>query len=127
LIALKTTIGENMKDIFPSPITNLPEADIQLDGITAYLSQAETHQILFMRFDKDADFPEHYHDAQIGVVLEGKIELTIGGEKKTYTKGDRYYIPKGVKHSGKIFAGYADITFFNEPSRYSKKTNKNVH
>ncbi len=38
-----------------------------------------------------------------------------------YTKGDRYYIPEGVKHSGKIFAGYADITFFDEPNRYTKK------
>ena len=26
-----------------------------------------------------------------------------------------------VKHSGKIYNGYADITFFNEPNRYSPK------
>ena len=58
---------------------------------------------------------------QIGFVLEGKIELTIDGQKKTYFKGDRYYIPEGVLHSGIIYAGYADITFFNEPDRYSRK------
>ncbi len=56
-----------------------------------------------------------------GIVLEGKIELVIGGEKQCFTKGDRYYTPEGVKHSGKIYAGYADITFFNEPNRYSTK------
>jgi len=110
-----------METLFPEPITNLPEADIPLDGITAYLSQAETHQILFMQFDQDVSLPEHAHAAQVGIVLEGRIELTFSGKKHVFTKGDRYHIPKGVKHSGKIFAGYADITFFDEPDRYSIK------
>jgi hypothetical protein len=39
-------------------------------------------------------------------------------------KGDRYYIPSGVKHFGKIYAGYADITFFNQSDRYSEKNKK---
>ena len=110
-----------MSKVFPEPIKNLPEADIPLDGVTAYLSQSDTHQILFMEFEKDVDLPEHSHGAQIGIVLEGKIELVIDGEKRCFTKGDRYYIPKGVKHSGTIYAGYADITFFDEPNRYSSK------
>ena len=110
-----------MKQLFPEAIRNLPEADIPLDGITAYLSQSDTHQILFMQFEEDADLPEHSHAAQMGIVLEGKIELVIDGEKQSFAKGDRYYIPAGVKHSGKIYAGYADVTFFNEPNRYSKK------
>ncbi|MBU4525723.1 MAG: cupin domain-containing protein [Desulfomicrobium sp.] len=110
-----------MTHVFPEPITNLPEADIPLDGITAYLSQSDSHQILFMQFEKDADLPEHSHAAQIGIVLEGNIELLIDGTRHLYTKGDRYYIPDGVKHSGKIYAGYADITFFNDPNRYAKK------
>ena len=110
-----------MIKVFPEPIRNLPEADIPLDGITAYLSQSDTHQILFMQFEEDVDLPEHAHAAQMGIVLEGKIELVIGGEKQFLTKGDRYYIPEGVKHSGKIYAGYADMTFFNEPNHYSKK------
>jgi mannose-6-phosphate isomerase-like protein (cupin superfamily) len=110
-----------MNQIFPEPIRNLPQADIPLDGITAYLSQSDTHQILFMEFAEDADLPEHAHAAQMGIVLEGKIELVIDGEKQRFTKGDRYYIPEGVRHSSKIYAGYADITFFNEPHRYSRK------
>jgi len=35
-----------MSEIFPEPIRNLPQADIPFDGITAYLSQADNHQIL---------------------------------------------------------------------------------
>ena len=110
-----------MSEIFPQPIRDLPEADIPLEGIKAYLSQSDSHQIIFMEFGKDVDLPEHSHAAQIGIVLEGKIELTIDGKKAAYTKGDRYYIHEGVLHSGKIYAGYADITFFNEPNRYSIK------
>lgn len=106
--------------IFPTPIKNLPKAAIPIDGVKAYLSQAETHQIIFMEFEKDADLSEHSHAAQVGFVLEGKIDLTIGGKLKTYTRGDRYYIPEGVPHSGKIYAGYADITFFDQPDRYTE-------
>jgi quercetin dioxygenase-like cupin family protein len=110
-----------MSKIFPEPIRNLPEADIPIDGIKAYLSQSNTHQIIFMEFEKDVDLPEHAHAAQMGFVLEGQIDLTVDGKQKSYTKGDRYFIPEGVLHSGKIYAGYADITFFNEPDRYSMK------
>ena len=110
-----------MTEIFPAPIRSLPEADIPLKGVKAYLSQAMTHQIIFMQFSEDVDLPEHSHAAQVGFVLEGKIELVIDGKKQTYTKGDRFYIPAGLRHSGKIFAGYADITFFDEPGRYHAK------
>lgn len=110
-----------MKNLFPDPIRSFPEADIPLDGIKAYLSQATDHQLIFMQFEKDEDLPEHSHAAQVGFVLSGAIELTVDGTKKEYGKGDIYYIPENVKHSGKIHAGYADITFFNEPDRYKAK------
>ena len=110
-----------MEHIFPGPIRNLPEADIPLDGIRAYLSQARDHQLIFMQFEKDADLPEHSHAAQVGFVLRGKIELIIDGMKKKYGKGEIYFISENKKHSGKIYAGYADITFFNESDRYKRK------
>lgn len=110
-----------MKTIFPEPILNLPQADIPIKGVNAYLSQSDNHQIIFMEFSEDVDLTEHSHASQVGIVLEGKIDLVIDGVKSTYQKGDRYFIPNGVKHSGKIYAGYADITFFNEKDRYNVK------
>ncbi|WP_058302498.1 cupin domain-containing protein [Gorillibacterium timonense] len=110
-----------MSALFPEIITNLPEADIPLKGISAFLSQADSHQILFMEFAEDVDLQEHSHDSQWGIVLEGKIELIIDGVQHTFVKGDRYFIPSGAKHSGKIYAGYADITFFHEKDRYQVK------
>lgn len=110
-----------MESIFPEPIQKLPMANIPLEGVTAFLSQAETHQILFMKFSEDANLPEHVHEAQIGFVLEGRIDLTIDGQLHTYGKGDRYYIPAGIRHSGRIYKGYADIIFFNESARYESQ------
>ncbi|MHC4725943.1 MAG: cupin domain-containing protein [Planctomycetota bacterium] len=88
-----------MPEVFPEPIRSLPEADIPLSGLKAYLSQSDNHQILFMKFDEDVEVPEHSHEDQWGVVLEGKIDL----------------------HSAKIYTGYADISFFNEKDRYKRK------
>ncbi len=109
------------KSIFEQPIRKLPAADIPLSGVQAYLSQGEQHQVIFMEFTEDVELPEHSHAGQIGFVLEGRIDLTIGGEKHTYGRGDRYYIPEGVSHSGRIYAGYADITFFDQKDRYPVK------
>ncbi|NOR17553.1 cupin domain-containing protein [candidate division WOR-3 bacterium] len=110
-----------MSEIFPEPIRNLSEVDIPLEGVKTYLSQSENHQIIFMEFSEDVEAPEHSHESQWGIVLEGKLDLSIDGIKKTYARGDRYFIPKGIKHSAKIYAGYADITFFNQKERYKAK------
>jgi len=110
-----------MKEIFPELVKNLPLADLPFKGCEAYLSQGENHQIIFMHFKEDVDLPEHEHESQWEIVLEGKIELTINEIKNTFHKGDRYFIDKGIKHSGKIFAGYTDITFFNQSDRYKTK------
>ena len=110
-----------MSEIFPEPIRSLSQADIPLSGIKAYLSQAENHQILFMEFTEDAEVPEHSHEAQWGVVVAGRIDLTIDGIERTYTKGESVFIPKGAKHSAEIYAGYADVSFFNEKDRYKVK------
>lgn len=110
-----------MTSNFPQPIVNLPEANVPIKGVKAYLSQAENHQIIFFEFSEDIDLPEHEHESQWGIVLEGKIELVINGVKNIYEKGNRYFIPKGVKHSGKIYAGYADMTYFDQKDRYGLK------
>ena len=110
-----------MNNPFPPPIQNLPEADIPLDGLSAYLSQADTHQILFMRFDQDVEIPEHSHAAQWGVVLAGQIDLTIEGVTNTFQQGETYFIPAGMEHAAKVYAGYVDITFFDQPDRYQPR------
>lgn len=110
-----------MAEVFSEAIRRLPQADIPIVGCTGYLSQAETHQLVFMTFEQDVDLPEHAHAAQWGVVLAGSIELVIGGVRATYCRGDTYTIPAGVKHSGRIFAGFTAMDFFDQPDRYRAK------
>ena len=110
-----------MSDIFPEAIRNLPEADIPIPGLTAYLSQDENHQIVFMHFTQDAEVPAHAHGAQWAIVLEGTIALTVEGKEAAYTKGDRFYIPSLETHSAKISAGYASMEFFADKDRYKAK------
>jgi len=112
-----------MANVFPEPVMSLPEADIPLKGVKAYLSQAETHQIIFMEFAEDTLVPEHSHESQWKIVLEGRVELSMDGAKRIYSKGDRFFIPKGVKHSARVFAGYSAIAFFKQADRYQVKPN----
>ena len=109
-----------MSKIFPDMILNLPKADVPLDGAKAYLSQGENHQVIFLEFEKDVELPEHSHEAQWEYVLNGKVDLWVDGIKKTYKTGDTFFVPKDVRHSGKIFAGYSSVAFFNQKDRYKK-------
>ena len=109
-----------MSKIFPDMILNLPKANVPLDGAKAYLSQGENHQVIFLEFEKDVELPEHSHEAQWEYVLNGKVDLWVDGIKKTYRKGDTFFVPKDVRHSGKIFAGYSSVAFFNQKDRYKK-------
>lgn len=113
-----------MSRSFPKPVTMLPKVELPFSGATAYLSQAIDHQILFMEFAETIDLPEHSHGCQWGVVLEGQIDLCIGGMMGSYLKGDSYFIPDGISHSGRIHAGYADMTFFADKDRYKEKVEK---
>ena len=110
-----------MASIFPEPIQNLPEADIPLDGVKAYLSQGENHQVIFMEFERDVDLPEHSHESQWELVVNGKVDVWIDEKLHSCKKGDSFYIPSGVKHYAKVYAGYACVVFFNEKERYKKK------
>jgi quercetin dioxygenase-like cupin family protein len=109
------------ENFFPKIITELPKADIAIEGLRAHLFQGKNHQIIFMSFDNDVEIPVHSHEAQWGVILDGELELIINGVKNTYLKGDSYFIPKNVKHSAKIKKGYRDLTLFNQKDRYKIK------
>ena len=106
---------------FQRYFTNLPEADIPIKEVHSYLFQGENQQFIFMSFENYGEVPEHSHEAQWGVVLNGEIELIIDGKKCTFAKGDTYFIPKDVKHSARIKKGYKDLTFFNQKDRYKAK------
>ena len=55
-----------------------------------------------VELDPDAILPEHHHDnEQLGMVVRGRIEMTIGGETRTLGPGETWTIPPGVPHGGR--------------------------
>ena len=106
---------------FPEFISQLPRADIPLDGLKAHLLQGDDRQVLFMVFTLDARVPPHFHGAQWGTVLDGAIDLTVDGVQRTYSKGDSYFIPAGTPHGGKLRPGFRAVDYFADPERYKPR------
>ncbi len=106
---------------YPDFIQRLPEADIPFTGIRGRLLQAGEHQAVFLDIDPVGELPPHSHAAQWGVVLDGELYLTIGGETRTYRKGDSYFIPAGAVHSATFPVPVKVLDLFAEPSRYRPK------
>ena len=110
-----------MHNIYPDMIKNLPEADIPFNGVRGWVAQGENHQIVFFDIEPIGEVPRHSHGAQWGMVIDGNMDLTIGGETKNYGKGDHYFIPEGVLHSAKFNSRTIVMDYFAEKDRYNLK------
>jgi quercetin dioxygenase-like cupin family protein len=103
-------------------ITDFPEADIQFEGIKAWILQGDTHQLVFFQMEANAKVPEHSHDyPQWGMVIEGEMELTIEGKTRKCKKGDEYLIPARAKHKARFLKKTRVIDLFSERTRYRTK------
>ena len=55
------------------------------------------------RYQPGACFPSHHHDnAQITIVLSGRIRFHIEGEEFALGPGEAIYIPAGVPHFAEV-------------------------
>ena len=106
---------------YPEMIESLPDIDLDIEGVRGKLLQAEGRQVVFFDIQPIGSIPPHAHGAQWGVVVDGRMELTIGGRTRTYTKGGSYYIPAGVEHSARFMTRCLIIDVFHDPDRYSPK------
>ena len=103
---------------YPKFLTGLPEADLPVRGLRGWMLQSEKALALFLHAETDVLLPRHAHGDQWGIVIDGKMELTIGSETKTYKQGDSYFIPAGVEHHGKLHSGFRAIDCFADRDRY---------
>ncbi len=106
---------------FPKFVLNLPEADIPFPGVRGRISQAPDHQIIFMDIDPIGEVAPHRHGEQWGIVVEGEMQLTIGGVTKTYRAGDSYHIPANVEHAATFTSRVRVIDVFADANRYRPK------
>jgi len=109
------------KSAFPALITQLPEADILFEGVRGWISQATDHQIVFLDIEPIGQVSPHSHGEQWGIVVDGEMDLTIGGKTGTYRKGDSYFIPAGVVHTATFRTAFRAIDVFADAQRYKPK------
>jgi len=75
---------------FPELFERMPEVDAAFHGIRMRLLRGPTASAIFVEARTAAIVPDHSHGAQWGIVVDGEMELTIGGTTRTYRKGDEY-------------------------------------
>jgi quercetin dioxygenase-like cupin family protein len=62
----------------------------------------------------------HWHDdhEQFGLIVSGRIELSIGGTVQELGPGEMYHVPKGVHHGGTVVLSDEPavvVDFFSPP------------
>ena len=103
---------------YPEMITKLPRVANPFPGVTGWVSQGPDHQTVFFDIAPIGEVPPHSHGDQWGVVIEGEMELTIGGVTRRYGPGGHYFIPAGVVHSARFLSRVRVIDVFADRDRY---------
>jgi quercetin dioxygenase-like cupin family protein len=106
---------------FAEFIRALPMVDSPLASLRGWMLQTGQALAMFYEIADGVEVPEHAHGAQWGVVLAGSVEFTIGGDTRTYGRGDTYYVPAAVPHSAVIHPGFVGIDVFADADRYSAR------
>jgi quercetin dioxygenase-like cupin family protein len=81
-------------------------------------TMATTDEVMLCEFFlvRGASVPEHNHmNDQVGYVVYGQLEMTIGGEVRIIQPGDSYAIPGGVLHSARAVIDTLLIDAFSPP------------
>ncbi len=99
----------------------IPSKDVEqietLDGIHRR-TMATTDEAMLCQFhlEKEAVVPLHSHmNDQVGYLVRGKIELTVGGDTRILEAGDSYAIPGGVEHMATALEDTITIDVFSPP------------
>jgi quercetin dioxygenase-like cupin family protein len=83
----------------------------------------------YLELDEGCVIPEHSHPhEQGGMLLEGRMELSIGDETKICAPGDMFIIPANTPHAARPVGGPAVVLDVFSPLRedYAKLFNKYI-
>lgn len=83
---------------------NFPQDFKQFEPVPGFLVYVVSGQRLMLSqvaLQPNSEAPLHSHaEEQMGIILEGEFEMTIGDETKLLKKGDMYLVPANVTHGG---------------------------
>lgn len=83
---------------------DFPQDFKKLEPAPGFLLRVVSGQNLMLSYvtvEPHSAMPLHTHpEEQMGIMLEGEFEMTIGDETKLIKKGDMYIAPSNVPHGG---------------------------
>ena len=84
-----------------------------VDGVRTRTFWGEKVLMSLVEIDVDSEVPNHTHPhEQAGMLVEGELEMKIGGETRSLKPGDLYIVPGNIEHyarCGDIPAKVLDI------------------
>jgi quercetin dioxygenase-like cupin family protein len=86
---------------FYDPQTRTPKE--LAPGILARTFWGQKMLMAVVELEANSVVPQHSHPhEQVGILLEGEMELTIQGETRQLKAGEVYIIPGDVEHSARV-------------------------
>jgi len=77
-------------------------------GVRMFTTEGQQMTLSIVEMDPGAVIPEHAHPhEQVGYLVEGEFEFTIGGHVHRVVAGQMWRIPGGVPH--KVVAGQRPV------------------
>ncbi len=113
------------------PFIDLNAIPVQslLPGCKMRTPYGEKLMLSYLEMEPGAVVPLHHHPhEQGGILLEGRMELTIGDETRVVEAGSLYLIPPNVPHKAVAIGGKAVVLDVFSPPRedYAALYNKYV-
>ena len=97
---------------FPMLIRALPEFEGPFD---AYRLAAENCEVLFASYPAGTEIETHTHPTRnVGVITEGELILTKGGEVTRYGPGDWYEVQANEEHAARFDVATSEVEFWFE-------------
>ena len=109
-------------------VKDLPALEI-LPGCRTRVPYGEHLMLSYLEMDSGAEVPLHSHPhEQGGMLVSGRVELTIGDETRICEAGSLFLIPPNVKHRAVAVGGPAVVLDVFSPIRedYAEQYNKYI-
>ena len=101
-------------------VTPADVGQIEMEDGLRRRTMATTDEAMLCEFlierGKEISLHSHRND-QVGYLVFGRLEITIGNETRVLQPGDSYAIPGGVEHSARALVDSLAIDVFSPPRR----------
>ena len=94
-------------------LAEVPEQKL-VPGLMAKMIHMDNMTVMHVRIEEGSLLPEHSHvHEQVTNIIEGTLEMTVGGQIYTCGPGTCMVIPSNVVHSAKAITACYVIDTFN--------------